>query len=322
MKPTGRSHLHTPAWRSIVLLAAAAVVLPRSAIAAGENGGPPANTETAEPRLKKESAPAQTQGPATATSSDGKEPGSGNFVEVPITTNLQRARSAKYADAKVFVLINGMALFNEDDTVLNLAEFDDKGLEVAMNGHVQAGVRGTAIFRVCCVPFLPRPEHVAWGASGIFHLYLTHRVDDWFRDFDVEIVPLSRWTPATDWQSLVADITRPPSDEDIQAESGVGDDQVKVYPVRTPLSRYLYGDAYDCVIHIIPPIHEADAGILLTMQRSLAQLKLEKKDRACLLYHWKRGHESEADEFRDEFFGEQVYKDLLGFRWRGALLWW
>ncbi|MHC4401410.1 MAG: M56 family metallopeptidase, partial [Planctomycetota bacterium] len=305
MKRTGRFHRRTPAWCWIVLLAAAAVVLPGGAVVLGENAAPPAGTEPAKPQ--KEAAPAAAAAPQTDASSDEKKPGSGNFLVVPITSNLQRAAGPEYAEAKVFVLINGMALFNEDNTVLNLAAFDDRGLKEAMQGYLRAGVRGTAIFRVCSGPLLPSPEHVQWGASGVFHIFLKNRAGGWFRDFEVEIVHHHHWKYANDWQSLVADLAKPPSEEAIQAESGVGDDQVKVYPVRTPLSRYLYGHDFDCVIHIIPPIHEAGAGILLTMQRSLAQLKLKKKDWVLFLWHGRGGRAAEVNQLREEYFGKHVY---------------
>ncbi|MHC4403462.1 MAG: hypothetical protein ACYTG0_27715 [Planctomycetota bacterium] len=116
---------------------------------------------------------------------------------------------------------------------------------------------------------------------------------------------------ANDWRSLSAKLTTPPSKEAGRAESGVGDNQVRLYPVRTPLGRLLYGNDVDCVVHIIPPIDEADAEIVLTMQRSLPKLELKKKHR--VLFSYRTTNREEANYRYREYCGEHVYKGLLGF---------
>lgn len=46
-----------------------------------------------------------------------------------------------------------------------------------------------------------------------------------------------------------------------------------MYPVRTAVSRYLF-KGVDCVLHIIPPVQEADPAVVQTMERLLPKLKL------------------------------------------------
>jgi len=258
-----------------------------------------------------------------AASPEAKKPGSGNYLVVPITTNLQRAHGIKYKDAQVFVLINGMAVLNENDTTLDMGAVDFYGIqdELAHFYPADSRPRGSAIFHVGSGFLLPSPKHVMWGASMAFGAVLRDMARPWVDEFAVELVRHSDWKDANHWESLVADLSRPPSEEAIKAEEGVGDEQVRLYAVHTPLSRFLYGEDIDCVIHIIPPIQEADAGVVLTMQRCLPKLKLAKKGSVQLLYHWKKGNLREVNLAREELFGEHIYRDLLGFKSRGQCLW-
>lgn len=306
---------------AVMLIAAVPMALAFAAEAEKRAPEPTAGTVVRNLDRKTQPAGAQRETPKTPASPEEKEPGSSNFVVVPITTNLQRAKGSEYAQAKLFVLINGMALFNEDDTVLNAAALDLKRLKKAVEAKLEADQRGTIILRVCSARFLPRPKRGGYRASGAFRLLLRATVGLWFRDCEIEMVQHNRWKHANDWQSLVADLAKVPSEEATEAESGVGDDQVKLYAVRTPLSRYLYGDKMDCVIHIIPPLHKADASILHTMQRSLPQLKLKKKEWVLFLWNGKGGRAAEVNQLREEYFGRHVQRDLLGFKWQGEMLW-
>jgi hypothetical protein len=187
-----------------------------------------------------------------------------------------------------------------------------------MGAYLKAGMRGPTIFRIASGRLLPPPERVEWRASEAFRVFLRGMAEAWFRDYEIEGVQHYGWKSAGDWQSLFADLATPPSEEAMEAESGVGDDQVKLYQVRTPLSRYLYGNDTDCVIHILRPVDEVDAGIVLTMQRCVAQLNLQKKRRVNFRFHWKSA--AVANQAIEEFCGEHVWKDLLGFKtWRRSI---
>lgn len=173
-----------------------------------------------------------------------------NFAIVPFRTAAQRAYSAKYADAKYFVLINGTAVINDDDTLVNTAELDFHALDKAMQAYLVAGVRGTTLIRIAKTSARraasPKqgPTPITTMASTLLMTYFHERARGWLGNGEVEVV--SHWETPESWESVVADLTKIPTEDDIRAEAGIGDDLVKVYPVRTGLSRCLYG--HDAVL--------------------------------------------------------------------------
>ncbi len=242
-----------------------------------------------------------------------------NYIILPITTNLQRARGKAYEKASFFVLINGQALFNEDDTVLNMSPLGLQALRETMQGYSHAGVGGDSVIRISWPLPLPRPKDYGGERASLAlqcllkHSYITA---GWPGAVHVEIFWTNRdWKYANAWESLVADLTKPPPEGAVEDEAGVGDDQVKLYAVSTPFSQFLFGGysvPTDCVVHIIPPIEEAKASAVLTMQRCLSQLRLERKNTVFFLESWKDSAASNA--VHEDFSGEHVWKDLLGFK--------
>ncbi len=275
----------------------------------------PCVAESVEDGGKKVPAAAAPAALAAKAQADVLKPVAGkNFVVLPVTTELQRACGPKYADAKVFVLINGMALLNEDET-LNAAALDFQELRKAVKGFFRAGERGTTIYLACRLP----PKDPNANPYGVLLPSVTGKVRSWPGKYWVTATVHYRWKYANKWDSFVADLTAQPPQGEPQDEPALGDDQVKVYPVRTPLSRYLYGDNVDCVIRIVPPIEEAKSGVVLTMKQCVDQLKLKQKRGVVSLEHTR--DPAAANVMFQELFGEHVWKDLLGFNRFGRRIW-
>ena len=200
-----------------------------------------------------------------------------------------------------------------DATAIDLA-----GLWKSLEPHAK-GVPGNVILEVRC----PRPLSRARNrcpASYVFAIYLEscgRRVG--FQDVDVRVRPAPRdWKYANDWESLVADVREALPEPGRQVEKGVGDEQVKLYAIQTGLSRFLYGEDVDCVIHIIPTIEEVEPDVVQRMARYLPQLNLKRRRRVAFLYHWTKP-ETEH-EFSVQYCGERVWREVLGFetyRWTG-----
>ena len=79
-----------------------------------------------------------------------------NYLILPLynKTELQRHFTWDFADAKLFIVINGRALLNDTDTQLNTAEFDYSGFLEALYKYKEAGVRGHTIVTIEGVPRL------------------------------------------------------------------------------------------------------------------------------------------------------------------------
>jgi hypothetical protein len=83
----------------------------------------------------------------------------------------------------------------------------------------------------------------------------------------------------TTWPTRIAGLDRDLPGPAGGDETGVNDRAIKVYPVRTPLSRYLTGDA-DCVVEIVTPsAGKLDPEIEPGIVRAVARLKLARKEK-------------------------------------------
>lgn len=279
----------------------------------------PASTQAAVPHSSEAAdAPAVGQIPQIEKPVVGK-----NYVIMPITTNLQRTKGKAYAKASFFILINGQALFNEDDTVLNMSALPLHTLMETMQGYTEAGIRGDTVIQFCWPLPLPRPgDYKGASASQALKSFLEHGyiLTGWPGAVSVTMRwPNRDWKYANAWESLVADLTKPVPEGAVEDEAGIGDDQVKLYAVRTPLSQHLFGmfASTNCVVHIIPPIGEAKAGAVLSMQRYLPQLKLKSK--GSVRFNVRVEDSAVANAVLKDFTGKQVWKDLLGFETASTL---
>ena len=170
----------------------------------------------------------------------------------------------------MFILINGKSLLNDEDTTLNTAALDFEGLSKALTPyfHYDARARTTILTRADIVVDQPNSpsQSQSPSASSVHASYaLCTLLNERFRVYanqadtkkNIELVVKSCYRD--DWNSLVADLSKSPTDDEIRRESGVGDDLVKAYPICTPLSRdfYLYGSQErNCVIRNMKPLDQ------------------------------------------------------------------
>jgi beta-lactamase regulating signal transducer with metallopeptidase domain len=175
-----------------------------------------------------------------------------NFVIVPFTSELQRASRETHKDARLFVVINGAALINEDNSKLDTAALDFDTLHKAMKRYLLAGVRepGDVIIHICLTEsqIRAREKGLWFSADEALKSFLERNTPVPIGPHGVEVVHHTDWKYENDWKDLVADLSVLPSKEDIRRESGIGDDLVKVYPICTPLGRFLHGNGENCVI--------------------------------------------------------------------------
>ena len=150
-----------------------------------------------------------------------------------------------------FVLINGAPLINEADTVLDVGAVDFRSLHDALQAFVRAGrlKRG-----IVTADMGPRDVSCKPGTASWVLLSWLHNVVP-TDQFTVSLSH-SRGIPDKGWNSVIAKLSVPPTEEEIRRETGIGDDLVKVYPICTPLSRFLCGGDEECVIRNIKPLDQ------------------------------------------------------------------
>jgi hypothetical protein len=238
-----------------------------------------------------------------------------DFLVLPIRTELQRARGSKYAKAKAVVVINAVKAIKGEDESL-----DAKALKLSKIWEaakpLAAGEPGNLIFWVRTGKYVRRSfDDGTWPASSILMEALANigrRIG--FQDAEVELFFLEK---TDDWERTVTDHAPRPEEEKIE-EPGVGDQHVKLYPVRTRLSRMLYFGA-DCVVDTAAPTDDVNVpAAIATMKRCLPQLGLKQKKLVFLMVDWKSP--AIAHEISKELMGEHVFRDLLGFEVGGCLV--
>jgi len=181
-----------------------------------------------------------------------------NFLIVPFATDLQRAMRWDYGNAQLLILINGMALLNDHNTVLDLSALDYEGLQEAIQAYRRAGLReGREIIQVIGVPLRDEDDdRFPWEASILLHSFLDRQHSDGTNEGNQINMQLRNPKHPQDWDRLVSDLITRPTEEAIRRESGVGDNLVKVYPICTPLSRYFTSDVENCVIANVKPLDQ------------------------------------------------------------------
>jgi len=235
-----------------------------------------------------------------------------DFLVLPIRTELQRATGKSFDEAKVLVLINGVKVIQGENEAINAGALKLSRIWKAIDPFTE-GEAGNVVFKVWCDMYAYEPrDDGSWPASSILMEVLRgvgHRIG--FQDVDVNLSFLTKHHKYyNDWERAVADSAALPGENELE-EQAVGDQHVRLYPVRTGLSRLLYPDA-DCVVYFVPPIDEIDiASAIETMKRCLPQLDLKKKGKVVFLYHCK--DPAIANAVDEELMGKQVYRDVLGF---------
>jgi hypothetical protein len=194
------------------------------------------------------------------------ERGKVNHLVFPVKTDLQRFLLGR--DDQVFVAINlaGMVGDGKVDAdalkaiATDLARYPAKETTVRFHVlHVNDGKPGHG-FDAAVLNLELRKLANDLGLGG-----------EWF----VEEYVNGRET----WQSRISSLAKEVPGQAGGDESGLDDRAVKVYPVRTPLSRYLTGDA-DCVVEILmPTAAEFDAEIEPAIARAITRLKVGRKEK-------------------------------------------
>jgi hypothetical protein len=235
-----------------------------------------------------------------------------DFLVLPIRTELQRAAGKKSGNAKVLVLINGVKVIQGEDEAIDAGALKLSKIWEAIEPFAKSEA-GNVVFQMWCDTYARAPgDDGSWPASSILLEFLREfgqRIG--FQDADVRLFFLTKHSEYHNgWERAVADFAPLPGEQEPE-EPGVGDQQVKLYLVRTRLSRLLYRDV-DCVIHFVRPIDEIDIpSAVETMKRCLPQLELKKKGKVNFLYHWNDPAISNA--VRGELMGKHIYRDMLGF---------
>ncbi len=235
-----------------------------------------------------------------------------DFLVLPIRTELQRAAGKKFGNAKVLVLINGVKVIQGEDEAIDAGALKLSKIWKAIE-PIAKSEACNVVFQMWCGTYARVPENDdSWPASSILLEFLREfgqRVG--FQDADVRLFFLTRHSEYHNgWERAVADFATLPGEQEPE-EPGVGDQQVKLYRVRTRLSRLLYRNA-DCVIHFVQPIDDIDIpSAIETMKRCLPQLELKKKGTVNFVYHWTDPAISNA--VREELMGKHISRDMLGF---------
>jgi hypothetical protein len=205
--------------------------------------------------------------------------------------------------AKVCVLVNGPAAI-KDDAVL-AKNIDFRGLREALKPYHEDR-EGAVACHVFFDSFSPADDILAWALTG-FALEQAR-----FRD----ATTVRHYSGGFNWQETIEAVNAKMAAQKDSEEPGVGDGLVTVYPVRTPLSRYLLMNV-DCVVDIRQPFDkDADGKLKPAVEKAIRDHvgKLRIPDKGKLLF---RVTHTEAGKDATSKFYLGAAKELaesLGFR--------
>ena len=206
----------------------------------------------------------------TATSAWG-----GDYLVFPITTELQRTLVEPSVNdaqhAKAYLLINAIGVVANNGTI------DSKMLELdAMRTslrHFAEPKEGIVVINV--VHQLNRSDLLTYAMQGFGQ-------DAGFRKAKVSNTYMGQ---AFEWEKHIAAINEKTGGETNSDESPTGTQSVRVYPVRTILSRHLTSNA-DCLVDILQPIEKETDSIETKIREAvLAQVpKAKVKNKGRILF--------------------------------------
>jgi len=244
-----------------------------------------------------------------------------NWVILPLhaLTELQRNFRANYARGKLLVLINGKALLNDNNTVLNTAPLDMHALSTELGKYRKADVQGVTIIEIHGVPQRPQPRRV--NGNRVVDEAEEHRLraasvlSGWLRQATRRVTGATSINNAggrdKDWNSFVADLIAPPTEEAMKREAGIGDDLVKVFPVLTPLSRHLLeGDwKINCMIRLVKfndqYTPDEIKAIPALAKKFIGQLNLKEPASAFLIENFRPASDKEEiTQSEQQFMGD------------------
>lgn len=235
-----------------------------------------------------------------------------DFLVLPIQTDLQRLGTRwEFAEAKAFVLIDGTSAIKGADESLDANALKLSRLWESL-APISRGGPGNVIFNVWCRRYAERTHRGdVWPATSILLIALKQFGRDvGFANAAVDVFYLSETNPyVNDWKKTVATFGQTPSDSKPK-EKGVGNQRIRLYPVRTPLSRLLFNGA-DCVVDISSGYDFDAPSAVQTIKQLLPEIGIEAKNKLVVL---DRGTKVKGDvSFAQKLIAE-IQRDSLGFK--------
>ena len=249
-------HARTSGWSWAIVLGTALVALPGAGFAVN-----PASHGS------------EPQQPATpnATVASEVQQNDVNFVVVPIRTELQRKLLGGDNSLKAYVELNGTAFLGKDDDELVQA-IDPNALRRALVAVKGADKEARVVFTTM-IESANQPHSALEPLGKALRRIATEA------GFGVAGMNF-RYAGKYDWQAKVAAGKAIGSVEDAADEGGVGDDLVKVYPVRTKVTRFLAD--VDCEVFFLKPLDSNDRPLISaelreSVKKAVAELTLRSK---------------------------------------------
>lgn len=239
----------------------------------------------------------------------------GKFIVAPLTTELQRLGAAR-EKADVWVLVS-----LRDDAPVNI-----KGLEQMLAGWAKGGASRAYVLVNCLSDGEPETT-MASGAdwASIRPVLLRHgpMIQCAIRYIAREagltetiVRVCANMGAETDWQVTATDFETHADADLLAEESAIGDDRVKVYPVRTALSRFCHLGA-EYVIQVVPPLEEVsleDAEDMLDAAKQyLFVLRPDNKVYASFCWTASPGSEAGLNDVEVEEYRQRTKQILTMF---------
>lgn len=188
-----------------------------------------------------------------------------NFFVAPLSTELHHATVSSNAD--VYAIVNCNALLDDDDLDLSALRADD---------FVSALSKATAsrgqLLLIC-------RYHLPTNAERKRRNQLRQRVKELCSSAGYSNVRVSETSTSAEWKNVLerAEVFHQPNDAD---EPLIENDHVRVFPIRTKLSRFIHGEA-DCIVEVVHPVDgrmkEISSELEESIRQAVQQAQLTKK---------------------------------------------
>jgi hypothetical protein len=316
MQPEPRFYVRTPRWSWAMTLVAAFVALPGAGLTL--DAGP------------QRDAPAEASEPSRSTkaSDDADEP---TVVVLPIRTELQHELIPGGKSANTLIVLNGFATVGKRG-VDRMRALDILALRRSLAAIKAKDPKASVAF---VIGYLGEISSANWQPLEENQKLLTQECRDLTKEFklgvtNVAVTPVNGPTPGL-WSKVVAPVTDINLPKETALESSVGDSDVRAFPVRTRMTRFLTtlsigsSSQSDCIVYIDKPLNLADQPLVgpdleAHIKRVVSKLDLPKKDRVDfhMIQPKLRGQAAQkySDAIRDRFLGKpsQHLAELLGFK--------
>ena len=186
-----------------------------------------------------------------------------NHVLFTIKTDLQRRLIPDPDRADTYLFLNGPGLIS--DGVVNAAALKLILLHVTRHQGKAAKVYVRVFFDRSAHAQTYRPFQEALKALGPeLRIQVTQMTGEWRNDH-------------VTWQARIAHIDDKVIDPPGETEAGVGNETVRVYSIRTALSRFLIGDSDGVVVDFVKSASPNRPEIATAVASSIAKLELNQK---------------------------------------------